>query len=419
MPLWLGLLRSAEVRGAHHTRLRARPFNRMAVLQTPTGGPLFFSGGTLKNFPRSIKRNAGISAAMLGASALLLAGCGAAPEEDAASDTASSGSSASSDFLACMVSDSGGFDDRSFNQSSFEGLQAAEKDLGIQIKTAESQSETDFLPNLDSMVVQNGCDITVTVGFLLADATKEVATANPESNFAIVDDNSIELDNVKPIIYDTAQAAFLAGYVAAGTSETGKVATYGGINIPTVTIFMDGFADGVEYYNEQNSANVELLGWNKADQTGSFIGNFTDTGAGKTTTQNFLNEGADIIMPVAGPVGTGTLDAVVEANANGGTNKVVWVDSDGFETAGTGQEYILTSVMKLMGDAVETVISSDVDGNFDATPYVGTLENGGVALAPFHDQESAVPADVKTAVDEIKAKIISGEITVDSAASPK
>ncbi|WP_396157208.1 BMP family protein [Arthrobacter sp.] len=372
----------------------------------------------MKNFPRSIKRNAGMSAAMLGASALLLAGCGAAPEEDTSSDSASS-SSASSDFLACMVSDSGGFDDRSFNQSSFEGLQAAEKDLGIQVKTAESQSETDFLPNLDSMVVQNSCDITVTVGFLLADATKEVAAANPESNFAIVDDNSIELDNVKPIIYDTAQAAFLAGYVAAGTSESGKVATYGGINIPTVTIFMDGFADGVEYYNEQNDAKVEVLGWDKAAQTGSFIGNFTDAGAGKTTTENFMNEGADIIMPVAGPVGTGTLDAVVAANADGGNNKVVWVDSDGFETTTTGKEFILTSVMKLMGDAVETVISSDVDGQFDATPYVGTLENGGVTLAPFHDQEDAVPADVKTAVDEIKAKIISGEITVESAASPK
>ena len=371
----------------------------------------------MKNFPRGFKRNAGVSAAMLGVSALLLSGCGAAPEEDAES-TGSGASAAGSDFRACIVSDEGGFDDRSFNQSSYEGLKAAEENLGIQVSEAQSQSETDFLPNLDSMMSE-GCNLTVTVGFLLADATEEVATANPDSNFAIVDDNNIKLDNVKPIIYDTAQAAFLAGYVAAGTSETGKVATYGGINIPTVTIFMDGFADGVEYYNEENSADVELLGWNKADQTGSFVGNFTDTIAGKTTTQNFLNEGADIIMPVAGPVGSGTLEAVVEANAGGGSNKVVWVDSDGFETNDMGTEFILTSVMKLMGEAVEEVITSDVEGNFDATPYIGTLENGGVALAPFHDQEDAVPADVKSAVDEIKAQIISGEITVESAASPK
>jgi len=378
--------------------------------------PIFFSGGTLKNFPRSFKRNAGVSAAMLGVSALLLSGCGAAPEEE--NDSSDAAGSANSDFTACIVSDEGGFDDRSFNQSSYEGLKAAEKDLGVTVREAQSQSETDFLPNLDSMISE-GCNLTVTVGFLLADATKSVAEANPDRNFAIVDDNSIDLDNVKPIIYDTAEAAFLAGYVAAGTSETGKVATYGGINIPTVTIFMDGFADGVEYYNEQNDADVALLGWNKADQTGSFVGNFTDTVAGKTTTQSFLNEGADIIMPVAGPVGDGTLDAIVEANANGGNNKVIWVDSDGFETNDKGTEYILTSVMKLMGEAVEEVISTDVDGNFDAAPYIGTLENGGVALAPYHDQEDAVPADVKSAVDEIKAKIISGEITVDSAASPK
>lgn len=370
----------------------------------------------MKNFPRSFKRNAGVSAAMLGVSALLLSGCGAAPEEEA--ESTSGASAANTDFLACIVSDSGGFDDRSFNQSSYEGLQAAEQDLGIKIREAQSQSETDFLPNLDSMI-NEGCNLTVTVGFLLADATRDVAAANPDSHFAIVDDNTIDLENVKPIIYDTAQAAFLAGYVAAGTSETGKVATYGGINIPTVTIFMDGFADGVDYYNEQNSADVQLLGWNKADQTGSFVGNFTDAGAGKTTTQNFLNEGADIIMPVAGPVGSGTLDAVVEANADGGSNKVVWVDSDGFESNDKGTEYILTSVMKLMGESVEEVITTDVEGNFDSTPYVGTLENGGVALAPYHDQAAAVPDDVKAAVDEIKAQIISGEITVESAASPK
>ncbi|WAP53427.1 BMP family ABC transporter substrate-binding protein [Arthrobacter sp. ATA002] len=353
---------------------------------------------------------------MLGVSALLLSGCGAAPEEEDGSSEAAG--SANSDFTACIVSDEGGFDDRSFNQSSYEGLKAAETDLGINIREAQSQSETDFLPNLDSMISE-GCNITVTVGFLLADATQSVAEANPDRNFAIVDDNSIELDNVKPIIYDTAEAAFLAGYVAAGTSETGKVATYGGINIPTVTIFMDGFADGVEYFNEQNDASVELLGWNKEEQTGSFVGNFTDTVAGKTTTESFLNEGADIIMPVAGPVGGGTLDAVVEANANGGNNLVVWVDSDGFETNDKGTEYILTSVMKLMGQAVEDVITTDVEGNFDATPYIGTLENGGVALAPYHDQEDAVPADVKSAVDEIKAQIIDGEITVESAASPQ
>lgn len=199
----------------------------------------------MKNSLRKSPRGTGLSAVVLGVSALVLSGCGAPPAEEAPGSTAA----AETDYLGCIVSDSGGFDDRSFNQSSYEGLKQAEADLGIQINQAESQAETDFGPNVDSMV-QAGCDMTVTVGFLLADTTKAAAEANPDANFAIVDDNSIDLPNVKPIIYDTAQAAFLAGYAAAAASETGKVATYGGINIPTVTIFMDGFADGITYYNE-------------------------------------------------------------------------------------------------------------------------------------------------------------------------
>ncbi len=359
-------------------------------------------------------RPTGFSAVVLGVSALVLSACAAPPAEDAgASPTAEA-----VDYLGCMVSDSGGFDDRSFNQSSYEGLKKAEADLGIKINQAESQAETDFGPNVDSMV-QAGCDLTITVGFLLADTTKAAAEAAPDQNFTIVDDSSIDLPNVKPIVYDTAQAAFLAGFAAAGVSETGKVATFGGLNIPTVTIFMDGFSDGVDYYNEQNGADVQLLGWDKKTQNGTFIGGFDDQAAGKTNTQNFINEGADIIMPVAGPVGLGTIDAVTEANASGADAKVIWVDSDGFETAGKGQDVILTSVMKLMGDAVEEVIRTDVEGDFDNTPYVGTLENGGVALAPFHDQEKNVPAELQTQLEEIQAKIISGELTVESAASPK
>jgi basic membrane protein A and related proteins len=374
----------------------------------------------LKNSLRNlepIRRRAGVSAAVLGASALVLAGCGAPPAENAPSAGATTGAS---DYLGCIVSDQGGFDDRSFNQSSHEGLMKAKADLGIQTKEAESKAETDFVPNIDSMM-QAGCNLTLTIGFLLGDATKEAAEANPDSHFAIVDYTDPKFsDNVKPIVYDTAQAAFLAGYVAAGTSKTGKVATYGGAEIPTVTIFMDGFADGVKYYNEQKNKKVELLGWDKEAQNGTFVGNFEDQGKGKTNTQNFINEGADVVMPVAGPVGLGTLDAVTEANAGGKKDvKVVWVDSDGFETAGKAEEYILTSVMKLMGQAVEDVVKTDLDGKFDNTPYVGTLENGGVALAPFHDQDKNVPDELKTEVDAIKADIISGKIKVESEASPK
>lgn len=191
----------------------------------------------MKKSLRTIKRGTGLSAAMLGASALVLAGCGAPPAEPEGTAGAEG-----ADYLGCIVSDSGGFDDRSFNQSSYEGLKMAEEELGIKIQQAESQAETDFVPNVDEMV-QSGCNMVLTVGFLLGDVTKEAAADNPETNFAIVDYSDPEFtDNVKPIVYDTAQAAFMAGYLAAGVTETGKVATYGGIQIPTVTIFMDGFA---------------------------------------------------------------------------------------------------------------------------------------------------------------------------------
>lgn len=375
----------------------------------------------MKNLLRKLSRGTGLSAAVLGVSALVLSGCGAPPAETPAAGggtSAEASSAANTEYLGCMVSDEGGFDDRSFNQSTYEGLKKAEADLGISINEAESQAPTDFGPNVDTMV-QGGCDLIVTVGYSLADTTRSTAEATPDINFAIVDDNSIDLPNVKPIIYDTAQAAFLAGYAAAATSETGKVATFGGVNIPTVTIFMDGFAEGIDYFNEETGGTVELLGWDKESQNGTFIGNFSDAAAGKTNTQNFINEGADIIMPVAGPVGSGTLDAVIEANAGGKAVKAIWVDSDGYETAGKAEEFILTSVMKLMGEAVEDVIRTDVEGNFDNTPYVGTLENGGVALAPFHDQEANVPADLQATLDGLKEQIIAGEIPVDSAASPQ
>lgn len=369
------------------------------------------------NSLRKLKRSTGVAAAVLGASALALTGCGAAPEA-APTSAAGSAPAGAADYTGCIVSDSGGFEDRSFNQSSYEGLTQAKESLGIKTKQAESQAATDFEPNLNSMV-KGGCDLTVTVGFLLADATKKIAATAPDAHFAIVDDNSIEAENVKPIIYDTAQAAFLAGYLAAGTTETGKVATYGGMNIPTVTIFMDGFAEGVAYHNEKKGTDVEVLGWDSEAQNGTFTGDFESQGKGKTNTTNFVNEGADIILPVAGPVGLGTLDAVKELNAGGKDVKVVWVDSDGYNTVPSGKEFILTSVMKLMGEAVEDVITEDVNGNWDNTPYVGTLENEGVALAPFHDFDSEVSDELKTELDQLKADIIAGTVKAESPSSPK
>ncbi|UTT71476.1 BMP family ABC transporter substrate-binding protein [Arthrobacter sp. DNA4] len=354
-----------------------------------------------------------VSVATLGASALVLTGCGAAPE---AGSTASAGAS---DYTGCIVSDSGGFDDQSFNQSSYEGLKKTEKDLGIKVNQIESKTNNDFEPNLRAMVTA-GCNLTITVGFLLGDATKAQATANPDKHFAIIDFGYDQpISNVKPIIYDTAQAAFLAGYLAAGTTKTGTVATFGGIKIPTVTIFMDGYADGVKYYNQQKGKNVKLLGWNKDAQDGSFTGDFEKQDVGKQLTKNFLDQGADIVMPVAGPVGKGAGAALNEAKAAGKDVKLIWVDSDGYLTAPDYKGIMLSSVMKQMGEAVETVVSEDKDGKFNSTPYVGTLANDGVQLAPFHDLDSQVPAELKSDLEKIKKDIVDGKLKVESAASPK
>ncbi len=348
----------------------------------------------------------------MGATALLLTGCGAPPEAGGPTATAT-------DYTGCIVSDSGGFDDQSFNQSSYEGLKKAEAELGIKVNQVESKTNNDFEPNLRAMVTA-GCDLTVTVGFLLGDATKEQATANPDSHFAIVDFNyETPISNVKPIVYDTAQAAFLAGYLAAGTTKTGTVATFGGVNIPTVTIFMDGYADGVKYYNEQKGTDVKVLGWDKAAQDGSFTGDFEKQDVGKQLTQNFLDQGADIVMPVAGPVGKGAGAALNEAKAAGKDVKLIWVDSDGFLTAPEYKDIMLSSVMKQMGDAVENVVKEDVAGNFSNTPYVGTLANDGVRLAPFHDFDSQVPAELKSELDQLKKDIVDGKLKVESEASPK
>jgi basic membrane protein A len=346
----------------------------------------------------------------LGATAaLVLTACGTPPDEK----KSSGGTGGNQDFLACMVSDAGGFDDKSFNQSTYEGMKDAESKLGIETREAESKDSNDYASNLKAME-QAGCSLTITVGFNLADATKATAEKNTSSNYAIVDDSSIELPNVKPIVYATQEAAFLAGYVAASYSTSGKVGTFGGMQIPTVTIFMDGFADGVNQYNTDKGKNVELIGWDKAKQNGQFSGDFDDATKGKELTKTMIAQGADVIMPVAGPVGLGAASAAKDA----GDVAIVWVDADGYETTEYG-DIMLTSVMKLMGQAVQDVIKEASVGNFSADPYVGTLDNGGVALAPFHDFESKVSPETKDEVDALKAKISSGEIAVDSAASPK
>jgi len=349
--------------------------------------------------------------AIVGVLTLAVAACGSKPTE-----SSSGGSSANKDFKACMVSDSGGFDDKSFNQTSYKGLQDAVKERGLTEVKAESKSDNDYTTNMTAMVNAK-CNVIVAVGFKLEDATEAAAKANPDIKFAIVDSApKAPIANLKPLLFNTAQSSFQAGYLAAAMTKSVKVGTFGGLNIPTVTIFMDGFAEGVRYYNQQKGKNVQVLGWDDAKQAGLFTGDFEDKAKGQNNAQNLITQGADVIFPVAGPSGLGGLQA---AKASNGKVNAIWVDTDGCISAAEYCSVLLSSVEKGMDVAVKDAVVSVVDNKFDNTQFTGTLQNGGTAIAPFHDFDSKVPADVKSELDQIKADIISGKITVQSKVQPK
>ncbi len=307
----------------------------------------------------------------------------------------------------CQVTDTGGIDDKSFNATAWKGVQQAVTEYGVEGKYLESQEVADYEKNLN-LFIEEKCDLIVSVGFFLTDATKIAAEANPDMKFSIVD---VSYDPVVPNIlgqvFDTDGAAFLAGYVAAGMTKTGKVATFGGFPIPTVTIFMDGFTRGVLYYNEKHGTAVEVIGWDINDANkGLFSSSFDDQDKGRELGVSLMDEGADIIMPVAGPVGLGTAAAVKER----GSGYIIGVDSDWFLTSPDYSSIILTSVLKNMDVTVMDAVKQVIDGTFKGGTTVGTLANGGVGIAPFHDLDGQVPAELKAELEQVKADILSGAV---------
>ena len=324
-----------------------------------------------------------------------LAGCGSAPEDDT-TDTAAEGMS---DFKACMVSDEGGFNDKSFNQLGLAGLEQASEELGFEIATTESASASDYEANLDNLVAE-GCDFIVSVGFLLSAPTVTAAQANPDVEFAIIDDwadndfdGETDAPNIKPLVFDTAQAAFLGGYAAASYTESGKVGTFGGAKIPPVTIFMDGFQLGVEYYNEQNDTEVEVVGWDIESQEGQFTEEFAANG----------------------PIYQSAAEAIRDS---GGDIALMGVDADVYETDPSVADLLLLSILKGMDVAVYEAAVQAANDEFDVTPFVGTLENDGVGISSFHDFEDMVDPDLAAELEEIRAGIIDGSIDATSPASP-
>ena len=327
-------------------------------------------------------------AAAMGALTLALTACAGNGNVAQQSDQAK----AELPFKACAVSDTGGWQDKSFNQSAYDGLMEAKSFLGVTVNTAESDTVEDFTNNVEKMV-DDSCTLIIGVVFHLP----------------------FVLENGRPLLFNTSEAAYLAGYASAAMTKTGKVATFGGAQIPAVTVFMDGFADGVNAYNQAKGASVQVLGWDKEGQTGAFTDSFDDQSLGLQQAQQFISEGADIIMPVAGPVGLG---AAAAAKSNGNT-LIVGVDTDWYEANPQYSSIVLTSVRKEIGAAVEQAIQDSTKGKFTSDPYVGTLANGGVSLAPFHDFEAQVPMEVKQEISKLTEQIKKGTLVIESENAPK
>jgi len=351
--------------------------------------------------------------------AATLAACGDAPEEET-NGSGSGSEAAASDFTPCIVSDAGGFDDKSFNQLGYEGAKQAADELGVELIDVESNSENDYGPNLESLVGE-GCDAIVTVGFALAAATKESAAATPDVEYVLIDDSAdggddgatfdgkADQPNIKPLLYNTAEAAFLAGYAAADYTKTGKVGTFGGMPFPTVTIFMDGFKQGAEYYAKEKGKDVEVVGWD--GKNGSFTGGFEANEAATSTAKQILDQDVDVVLPVGGPIYQGAITAIEDS---GKDIAMVGVDADLFETDPNTQDYVMTSILKDMKVSTYEAIMAAGNDEFDFEPYIGTLENGGIGIAPFHNFEDKVSGELAAELDEVKAGIIDGSIKVES-----
>jgi basic membrane protein A and related proteins len=348
----------------------------------------------------------------VGALVLGAAACGKAPAKNNAGGGGKS-------IKTCMVTDTGGINDKSFNAAAWKGLQDAKaQNSKISAVYTESHTEADYVPGLTSYAQQK-CDLTIAVGGLMGDALTTVAKQYPNQKFAIIDAN-VALPNVFSMQFDTAQAGYLAGYLSAGMTKSGTVGTYGGAKIPPVTIFMDGFVDGVAHYNQVHNKSIKVLGWNKTTQNGSFVPGanpFTDQNGGKQISDTMVAQGADIIMPVAGGSGLGTAAAAQQSN---GKYSVIWVDQDGCVSAAQYCSVFLSTVEKNIADAVKNAALKAADGSLQGgTGSIGTLSNNGVELAPFHDFDSKVSAALKSEIDKLRQDIISGTIQVTSPAAPK
>jgi basic membrane protein A len=324
----------------------------------------------------------------------VVAGCGAPPATPPAEECA---------LKVGMVSDIGGVDDASFNQNTWEGLVMAEDELGVCAEFIESQAQADYEKNITEFAEQD-YDLIITVGYLLGDATAKMAAQYPDVKFGIVDyayDPGIP--NVVGIVFATDGAAFMTGYLGSYWAHTQdpedpQLGYVAGMQIPTVEIFVAGHEAAVAYYNEQHDANVQIKG--------TYVGDFEAPDEGKIQGESLIDEGADVIYGIGGKTGNGGITAAKERGV-----WAVGVDVDQYNTLPNEKDILITSTIKRLDNAVFGVVQSVLDGTFaGGGVYVGTLTNGGVGMAPFHDFEGQIPDEIVQELETIKAGIIDGSI---------
>lgn len=326
-------------------------------------------------------------------------------------------------YKACVAFDTGGLGDKGFNDLAKKGLEDAAA-AGFDTAYSEAQGATDYAANIQRLIDEK-CQTIITVGFNQTQATIEATLANKDIAFAQVDATWNELGpdytagtaddmpfppNFTGIDFQIDQAGMLAGYLAAGFSKSGKIGTYGGAQFPGVTRFMDGLSAGIKYYNGKKGTSVTLLGWDAAAQTGTFVGGdnpWGDPAKGEQLAQTFLDQGADIVHPVSGATGNGTLKAMLAAGKWG-----IGVDNDQAVTLPEYAKAIITSSQKVIDVAVLDTIKKNAAGDMGGENYVGTLANKGVALSPFHEFDSQISADLKAEIAALGAEIAAGTVKV-------
>jgi len=298
-----------------------------------------------------------------------------------------------SDLRIAMVTDFGGVNDNSFNQSAWEGLQQFSEQSGVEVKYLQSQTDADYVPNLNTFV-QEGWDLTWGIGFLLAEAMNTVASQNPDAKFAIID-GAVEQPNVASVLFKEHEGAFLVGVVAGMTTKTNKIGFVGGIDIPVIQRFEAGFKAGIEAVNP----DAELIV--------NYTGSFAAADQGKAAAATMYNQGADIVFHAAGATGDGVFNEAQEQKNAGKDVWVIGVDKD--QSITFGHEITLTSMMKRVDQAMIQVSQSLVDGTFaPGVVSLGIKENG-VGLP---EENPNLSQEVLDKVKEFSDKIVAGEITV-------